>query len=451
MAITNQIQIRRGTASSWSTTNPTLAVGEPGFVTDLKRLKIGDGTTAWNSLGYVSPTIAVNEDISSTGSFIAAAGSAADPSFEFTGDPNTGLFSPAADTIGLTTNGVERLRIDSTGNVGIGTSSPGSPLTIAAGGGAGTIGGASQTQIFQVNDASAGDYVNLGHFNCESSLSRGSFMLSNNGTYGAWENNCLQFFTHGMDYPYGYYGGNLSDAGCAMIVTQGNDIQKLQIGNYNDAPIEFFINNTRRFQMRTDGNYNLYGDIFDSAANGPAFVFYNQADDVGELAAIAGGTDSNGYDQGKLRFFTGPANSISQRMCINSVGNVGIGTDGPAEKLHVVGNVNIDGNLTFDSFTESVVAIGNSSTSKTISLTSGTVQTCTLTGNCTFTMPTATAGKSFSLFLNTGSGGFTATFTGVRWSDSTSPTITSTASKVDLLSFISDGTYWYGSFSQNYG
>jgi hypothetical protein len=130
---------------------------------------------------------------------------------------------------------------------------------------------------------------------------------------------------------------------------------------------------------------------------------------------------------------------------------IGIGTATPDSTLHVVGDVNIDGNLTFDSFTESVVAIGNSSTSKTISLTSGTVQTCTLTGNCTFTMPTATAGKSFSLFLNTGSGGFTATFTGVRWSDSTPPTITSTASKVDLLSFISDGSYWYGSFSQNYG
>ena len=113
--------------------------------------------------------------------------------------------------------------------------------------------------------------------------------------------------------------------------------------------------------------------------------------------------------------------------------------------------LNIDGNLVFDSFTESVVAIGNSSTSQTISLTSGTVQTCTLTNNCIFTMPTTTAGKSFTMFLNTGSGNYTASFSGVLWSDSTPPTITTTANKVDILSFISDGNYWYGSYSQNYG
>ena len=107
--------------------------------------------------------------------------------------------------------------------------------------------------------------------------------------------------------------------------------------------------------------------------------------------------------------------------------------------------------LVFNTFTESVVNIGNSGSSQTIVLTNGTVQTCTLTNNCVFTMPSVVAGKSFSLFLNTGSGNYTASFSGVLWSDSAPPTITTTANKVDILSFISDGTYWYGSYSQNYG
>lgn len=49
-----QIQYRRGTASEWSTANPTLALGEPGYETDTFRFKVGNGSTEWNSLGYSS-------------------------------------------------------------------------------------------------------------------------------------------------------------------------------------------------------------------------------------------------------------------------------------------------------------------------------------------------------------------------------------------------------------
>ena len=49
-----QIQLRRDTASNWTSANPTLAVGEFAIETDTDKYKIGDGSTAWTSLGYSS-------------------------------------------------------------------------------------------------------------------------------------------------------------------------------------------------------------------------------------------------------------------------------------------------------------------------------------------------------------------------------------------------------------
>jgi hypothetical protein len=50
----------------------------------------------------------------------APAGSAAAPSFSFDADPNTGIFNPAADTLAFVEGGAEAMRIDSSGNVGVG-------------------------------------------------------------------------------------------------------------------------------------------------------------------------------------------------------------------------------------------------------------------------------------------------------------------------------------------
>ena len=48
------IQVKRGTASSWTSANTVLAAGEIGFETDTKKMKVGDGSTAWNSLSYTA-------------------------------------------------------------------------------------------------------------------------------------------------------------------------------------------------------------------------------------------------------------------------------------------------------------------------------------------------------------------------------------------------------------
>jgi hypothetical protein len=51
---TVRIQVRRGTASEWTSANPTLAAGEMGVETDTRKIKVGTGSTAWTSLSYIA-------------------------------------------------------------------------------------------------------------------------------------------------------------------------------------------------------------------------------------------------------------------------------------------------------------------------------------------------------------------------------------------------------------
>ena len=154
---------------------------------------------------------------------------------------------------------------------------------------------------------------------------------------------------------------------------------------------------------------------------------------AGTLAVANGGT-------GITSFGTGVATALGQNVL--GSGSIVLGTSPTVN------------NPTVTNYVESVVAIGTVTTTNTLSLTSGTVQTATLTAStaCTFTMPTATAGKSFVLLLKqaaaTGNG--TATFTSVKWSSGGAPTITATAGKMDILTFVADGTNWYGSYAQGY-
>lgn len=100
-------------------------------------------------------------------------------------------------------------------------------------------------------------------------------------------------------------------------------------------------------------------------------------------------------------------------------------------------------NPTITNYTETTFT-ANTGTALTLDLANGTIQILTLTGNATITMPTATAGKSFVVQLKTGAGGFTCSFNAVKWPGSSAPTVTSTASRMDMFSFFADGTNWYG-------
>jgi hypothetical protein len=156
--------------------------------------------------------------------------------------------------------------------------------------------------------------------------------------------------------------------------------------------------------------------------------------------AIQAGTNQN------------PATQTAYWLVLAAKGDTGAG-DVTLNDAQTLTNKTLT-NPNVNNYTEGVVAIGTVTSSSTLSLTNGTVQTATLTAStaCTFTMPTAMAGKSFILLLkqaaSTGNG--TATFTGVKFGTAGAPTITAAAGKMDILTFVADGTNWYGSIAQGY-
>ena len=55
--INTRIQLRNDLAATWNSKNPVLLKGEMGVETDTRKIKIGDGTTAWKALSYVGADV----------------------------------------------------------------------------------------------------------------------------------------------------------------------------------------------------------------------------------------------------------------------------------------------------------------------------------------------------------------------------------------------------------
>ena len=89
--------------------------------------KLGANSVSSNN---IISSLALTGNVSVTGNVTVGAGTVANPAISVVGDTNTGIFFPAADTIAFTEGGTESMRINASGDLGIGTSSPAARLDV---------------------------------------------------------------------------------------------------------------------------------------------------------------------------------------------------------------------------------------------------------------------------------------------------------------------------------
>jgi len=283
------VDVSGGTTGLTTSGGPITSSGTITLAGTLNVANGGTGVTTSTGTGSVvlsnSPTLVTPTLGAASATSIAnGLGAVGTPSYTFTGDTNTGMWSPAADTLAFSTAGSERVRVTSTGDVGIGTNSPASVLHASS--------GAVSSDVISENTNGGVSAANKYGFAIrEIGSERASFRYLRDGT------------------------------GNTELTATG--------------PLLFNTNSAERMRIDGSGNVGIGtsspGAKFEVSVNGTTSAFFRLTD------TQAGGrvwSINNGFPAvGTLSFYDNTA--AATRMVLDSSGNVGIGTSSPVDKLQI--------------------------------------------------------------------------------------------------------------------
>jgi len=288
-----------------------------------------------------------SQTVETTGVFSAAGGAESTPSIAFTGDLNTGIYSPGADQVAISTGGTTRLYINSSGQVGVGSASPDATLHLESSAGAQLRIKAGSTSDAQI-DLIPGGETNPFFIYCTSSRnlifqdnaterlridSSGRLLVGTNSAYGSVVNN-------GAVTPTKQLAGTGNSDTATLATNWANNSSgapSIQLAKSRGAS-----KGTHTVVVSGDrlGTYSF------AASDGAKFV------EAASIEAQVDGTPGTDDMPGRLVFSTnGGAATPTERMRISANGNitvdtntffvdavndrVGIGTDSPSTLLHI--------------------------------------------------------------------------------------------------------------------